>query len=104
MIGILRDVFADQIIHFDATLINKMHDAREGGCDFGEWGDIEQALVGEGDGAIGNVLVGEVSERFGVEIVGSVGDSQNASHIGTIELVIVDRVVDWSPIVFLAAG
>jgi hypothetical protein len=99
MVSILRDVFGDQIIYSDSTLINKMHDARERGCDFSERRDIKQAFIGEGYGSIGNVLVGEVSERFGVEIMGSVGDSQDASLKGTIELVIVDCVIDEFPIV-----
>lgn len=94
MIGILRDVFADEIVHSNPTLINKIHDARKSSRDFCERGDIEKAFIGEGDGSIWNVLVGEVSEWFSVNIMGAVGDSQDAPHKGSIELVIVDFVVN----------
>ncbi len=94
MICILWDILADKIVNSKPTLINKMHHTRESSCYLCKGGNIEKTLVSERGSSIGNILFSEVSKRFGVKIMGAVSDSQDTTHKSTIELVVIDLVVN----------
>lgn len=52
VISVLRDVFTDKIINCNYTLINKVYDAGECGCDLGERGKVEYGFICKGNSAV----------------------------------------------------
>jgi hypothetical protein len=73
MVAILRNVFCDKIVSMNFALVHQVHDARQRGGNFGQRGDVEYGLVGEGRRTVGQAVVGEGAERLAEDSVGAVG-------------------------------